>query len=304
MIELGVNIDHVATLRQARRTYEPDPVWARGRGAPRRRRRHHRAPARGSAPHPGRGRAAAARARAHQAQPRDGGDTPRWSASRAGCKPEMAMLVPEGRAGDHDRRRARRRGPGRQAQARRSTRLADAGIVTSACSSTPSSRRSRQRRAIGARVCEIHTGPYAHAFHAKGRDPRERRRSSPSSTEDPRRRARRSASSACASTPAMRSTTSTCSRSRRCPACASCTSATRSCRARVFVGLREAVREMKALMRQASRDDAAGVSGRAATDDQPLAAAQRGSRCMLGVEGSRSTRRRPRAARRIRSSAA
>ncbi|MDO5308932.1 MAG: pyridoxine 5'-phosphate synthase [Planctomycetia bacterium] len=28
MIELGVNIDHVATLRQARRGNEPDPVWA------------------------------------------------------------------------------------------------------------------------------------------------------------------------------------------------------------------------------------------------------------------------------------
>jgi pyridoxine 5-phosphate synthase len=28
MPELGVNIDHVATIRQARRTYEPDPVWA------------------------------------------------------------------------------------------------------------------------------------------------------------------------------------------------------------------------------------------------------------------------------------
>ena len=28
MIELGVNIDHVATVRQARRTYEPDPVVA------------------------------------------------------------------------------------------------------------------------------------------------------------------------------------------------------------------------------------------------------------------------------------
>lgn len=28
MIELGVNIDHVATVRQARRTVEPDPVWA------------------------------------------------------------------------------------------------------------------------------------------------------------------------------------------------------------------------------------------------------------------------------------
>src|SRR3954465_3301810 len=32
MIELGVNVDHVATVRQARRTYEPDPVWG-GLGA-------------------------------------------------------------------------------------------------------------------------------------------------------------------------------------------------------------------------------------------------------------------------------
>lgn len=28
MALLGVNIDHVATVRQARKTYEPDPVWA------------------------------------------------------------------------------------------------------------------------------------------------------------------------------------------------------------------------------------------------------------------------------------
>jgi pyridoxine 5-phosphate synthase len=28
MLRLGVNIDHVATVRQARRTHEPDPVWA------------------------------------------------------------------------------------------------------------------------------------------------------------------------------------------------------------------------------------------------------------------------------------
>jgi pyridoxine 5-phosphate synthase len=28
MPELGVNIDHVATVRQARRTFEPDPAWA------------------------------------------------------------------------------------------------------------------------------------------------------------------------------------------------------------------------------------------------------------------------------------
>ncbi len=28
MVQLGVNIDHVATVRQARRMNEPDPVWA------------------------------------------------------------------------------------------------------------------------------------------------------------------------------------------------------------------------------------------------------------------------------------
>ena len=28
MAQLGVNIDHVATVREARKTYEPDPVWA------------------------------------------------------------------------------------------------------------------------------------------------------------------------------------------------------------------------------------------------------------------------------------
>ena len=28
MVQLGVNIDHVATVRQARQTNEPDPVWA------------------------------------------------------------------------------------------------------------------------------------------------------------------------------------------------------------------------------------------------------------------------------------
>ena len=28
MIQLGVNIDHIATIRQARKTFEPDPVTA------------------------------------------------------------------------------------------------------------------------------------------------------------------------------------------------------------------------------------------------------------------------------------
>ena len=32
MTKLGVNIDHVATVREARKTDEPDPIWAAGRG--------------------------------------------------------------------------------------------------------------------------------------------------------------------------------------------------------------------------------------------------------------------------------
>ncbi len=32
MPSLGVNIDHVATVRQARRTEEPDPIWAAAEG--------------------------------------------------------------------------------------------------------------------------------------------------------------------------------------------------------------------------------------------------------------------------------
>ena len=49
-------------------------------------------------------------------------------------------------------------------------RLADAGIVTSVFIDAEAQQVEAAAR-IGARVCEIHTGPYAHAFHAKGRDP-------------------------------------------------------------------------------------------------------------------------------------
>ena len=49
-------------------------------------------------------------------------------------------------------------------------RLADAGIVTSVfIDALPA--QIDAAASIGAKVCEIHTGPYAHAFHAKGRDP-------------------------------------------------------------------------------------------------------------------------------------
>jgi len=83
-------------------------------------------------------------------------------------KPEMAMLVPEGReeitteggldiVGNEKRLK--------EAVAR----LTDAGIVTSVFIDAETAQVEAAAR-IGARVCEVHTGPYAHAFHAKGRD--------------------------------------------------------------------------------------------------------------------------------------
>jgi pyridoxine 5-phosphate synthase len=47
--------------------------------------------------------------------------------------------------------------------------LAGAGIVVSVFID-PDLKQVEAARRIGASVCEVHTGPYAHAFHAKGRD--------------------------------------------------------------------------------------------------------------------------------------
>jgi pyridoxine 5-phosphate synthase len=48
-------------------------------------------------------------------------------------------------------------------------RLADAGIVVSVFIDAEP-RQVEAAARIGASVCEVHTGPYAHAFHSKGRD--------------------------------------------------------------------------------------------------------------------------------------
>lgn len=48
-------------------------------------------------------------------------------------------------------------------------KLAGAGIVVSVFIDAEL-RQVEAAQRIGAAVCEIHTGPYAHAFHAKGRD--------------------------------------------------------------------------------------------------------------------------------------
>jgi pyridoxine 5-phosphate synthase len=83
-------------------------------------------------------------------------------------KPEMAMLVPEGRheittEGGLDI--VAQEAPLKSAVAR----LAAAGIVVSVFIDADL-RQVEAAQRIGASVCELHTGPYAHAFHSKGRD--------------------------------------------------------------------------------------------------------------------------------------
>lgn len=167
MIELGVNIDHVATLRQARRTYEPDPVWAASEA--------HLGGADGITFH--------LREDRRHIQDRDVerlaettqiklnfemAATDEMIAIACRIKPQMAMLVPEGRhevttEGGLDIL-------GQEARLKEQIAcLAEAGICTSVFIDAEPAQVEAAAR-IGAQVCEIHTGPYAHAFHDRGRD--------------------------------------------------------------------------------------------------------------------------------------
>lgn len=169
MIELGVNIDHVATLRQARLTYEPDTVWAAVEA--------HLGGADGITVHLREDRrhiqdqdVRRLRELTHIKLNLEMAATDEMVAIASELKPEMAMLVPEGR---HEI--TTEGGLDVVAQeARLQTivrRLADAGIVTSVFIDAELPQVEAAAR-IGARVCELHTGPYAHAFYERGRDPR------------------------------------------------------------------------------------------------------------------------------------
>jgi pyridoxine 5-phosphate synthase len=168
MIELGVNIDHVATIREARRTHEPDPVWAAVEA--------HLGGADGITAHLREDRrhnqdddVRRLRELVHIKLNLEMAATAEMLDIACRLKPEMAMLVPEGRheitteggldvAGQERKLAAAVR------------RLADAGIVTSVFIDAQT-RQVEAAARIGARVGEIHTGPYAHAFFARGRDP-------------------------------------------------------------------------------------------------------------------------------------
>ena len=160
------------------------------------------------------------------------------------------MLVPEGRheittEGGLDIVVA-----GEDAQGRGQA-AADAGIVVSVFIDADLTQVEAAER-IGAAVCEIHTGPYAHAFHSKGRDAESPAVVAELEKIQTRRRRHPRARHALQRRPRAQLLQRAAGRA-RCPACASCTSATPSSAARVFVGMREAVREMKALMVQAAR---------------------------------------------------
>ena len=95
-LRLGVNIDHVATLRNARGGWHPDPVRAAHLAILGGRRRHHGAPARGPAPYPRRGHPAAEARDPRPPQFRDGA-TDEMIAIASRVRPHAACLVPEKR---------------------------------------------------------------------------------------------------------------------------------------------------------------------------------------------------------------
>jgi len=167
VIELGVNIDHVATIRQARRTYEPDPVWAAVEA--------HLGGADGITVHLREDRrhiqdedVRRLRELTHIKLNLEMAATEEMIAIARAIRPEMAMLVPEGRLevtteGGLDI-------VGQEKRLKEAVaKLAAAGIVTSVFIDAEIAQVEAAAR-IGARVCEIHTGPYAHVFHSKGRD--------------------------------------------------------------------------------------------------------------------------------------
>ncbi len=167
MIELGVNIDHVATLRQARRTWEPDPCWAAVEA--------HLGGADGITVH-----LREDRRHIQDADVRKLGEltqiklnlemaaTDEMVGVACGLKPQMAMFVPEGRhevttEGGLDIVSQESRLKDAVA------RLAEQGIIVSVFIDAEIAQVEAAAR-IGAKVCEIHTGPYAHVFHGAGRD--------------------------------------------------------------------------------------------------------------------------------------
>lgn len=167
MIELGVNIDHVATLRQARRGIDPDPIWAAVEA--------HLGGADGITVHLREDRrhiqdedVRKLRALTQIKLNLEMAATKEMVGIACEVRPEMAMLVPEGR------QEITTEG-GLDILANRKTlegvikKLRDAAITVSAFVDADL-KQIKAAADLGVQVCEVHTGPYAAVFHSQGRD--------------------------------------------------------------------------------------------------------------------------------------
>tara|TARA_Y100000588_G_scaffold215181_1_gene229085 strand:+ start:148 stop:915 length:768 start_codon:yes stop_codon:yes gene_type:complete len=165
MPALCVNIDHVATVRQARRTWEPDPVKAAEEAC--------RGGADGITIHLREDRRHIQDADLEQLA----GTLPvplNLEMAATGemvdialrTKPDMAMLVPEGRQevtteGGLDV-------VGRFDELKQVLEALQGGGIRVSAFIDAEDEQVDAAQACGFDVCEIHTGPYAHAFHAEG----------------------------------------------------------------------------------------------------------------------------------------
>jgi pyridoxine 5-phosphate synthase len=166
VIELGVNIDHVATIRQARRTWEPDPAWAAVEA------------------HLGGADAITIHLREDRRHINDDdlsrlaglvrirlnlemAATDEMVSIASEVRPQMSTLVPEGR-----QEITTEGGLDVAGQRQRLTevvgRLHDAGMVISAFIDAEPAQ-VEAAAGCGFDACEVHTGPYAEVFHRAGR---------------------------------------------------------------------------------------------------------------------------------------
>lgn len=163
--QLSVNIDHVATIRQARRTYEPDPVLAAAEaevGGADGITVHLREDRRHIQDDDLRRLRESVRTRLNLEM----AATDEMVAIALRTRPDTVMLVPEGRhevttEGGLDV-------VGQLSRIREViSRLRDGGLVASVFIDAEA-RQVDAALAAGAAICEVHTGPYAHAAHNAG----------------------------------------------------------------------------------------------------------------------------------------
>lgn len=168
MIELGVNIDHVATVRQARRTYEPDPVWAAVEaqlGGADGITMHLREDRRHVQDHD----VERVKAMCHVKLNLEMAATDEMVGIARALRPHLVMLVPEGR------QEVTTEGGldvcGQQARLAEIVKtLKGEGMAVSAFIDAQADQIAAAGE-VGFGVCEVHTGPFAHAFYDAGGNP-------------------------------------------------------------------------------------------------------------------------------------